>query len=920
MSETSNLLDIDANKKWKGMLKLISEITESPGAFVIRSTVQGDEVILKSCGKIGMEGTANALMAAAVEYSKKVINTQKKLIVNNSLKEDEWKHMTSGLTSYMGFPIFWPSGQVFGVICILDKKETKFWNWSQQLLAQYAAVMQDDLSSAIDRQHLKEQAQSRAHDEEVLRQKEEQFRKIFQSSPAAILISALKDGRIVDANDSYMRLFGFEKEELTGSFGFKLSIFDDPEVREVMAGRLDNGEAVRDYETTLYTKTGEMRQVLISLDKTVFNDEPCLIYTVYDLTSVIALKENLRRVNEQYSLASRVTQMGTWDWDLTTGAMSWDTQMSVLCGADSTAFSGTFADWLAYVYPDDVTKVQERLSKTVRGQEEYEDEFRIIREDGDIRYVKSIGNTVRDDTGRALRMTGVNIDITAAKKNQMRVQESEARYHSLFHNNNAVQILVDCESGSICDANTAACQYYGLAGNEDRKLWDIDTCGENAVRKMLPKAFEEGTDSVSTQHYRFDGQQRDVEIFGGRVEIDGKKLFHMIVQDIAERKRTERGLIESEKRFRLFVENAPDGVFVEMDGVFSYVNHTTVELFGAAREQDLLGTPLYPYFSAASQKKMAARFRRLHVSKKPLQMVRDTIIQPDGRHVEVEISAVPFQLGGEDGALVFLHDITLRKQLEKEKLNMEAQLRQKQKLESIGILAGGVAHEINNPVSGIINYAQLITESPGVDADVIEFGGEIIKEGQRIAGIVKNLLKFARQEKQTHSLAQVNDIINETLLLIRTIIRTDKIALDVALAPELPNVKCRSQQIQQVLMNLITNARDALNTRYKHEHKDKRIVLSSAYLTRTDGSEWVRVTVEDYGMGIPDDVKDKMFDPFFTTKSRNEGTGLGLSISHGIVQDHHGLLNFETELGKYTRAILDLPVNNGWELSGKAEG
>ncbi len=121
-------------------------------------------------------------------------------------------------------------------------------------------------------------------------------------------------------------------------------------------------------------------------------------------------------------------------------------------------------------------------------------------------------------------------------------------------------------------------------------------------------------------------------------------------------------------------------------------------------------------------------------------------------------------------------------------------------------------------------------------------------------------------------------------------------------------------------MNLITNARDALNTRYKHEHKDKRIVLSSAYLRRTDGSEWVRVTVEDYGMGIPDDVKDKMFDPFFTTKSRNEGTGLGLSISHGIVQDHHGLLHFETELGKYTRAILDLPVNNGWELSGKAEG
>jgi len=917
MSNNIGLLKIDAsvNVKWKGMLDLLSEITESPGAFVIRSNDLGEEAILKSCGKIGMEHTADALMADAVQYSKKVISTHKRLIVNNSLKSEEWKHLPSGLTAYMGFPIVWPAGQIFGVICIIDKKETRFWNWSQQLLAQYAAIMQDDLASAIDRQRLKAEMDSRAHEERVLSQKEQQFKKVFQSSPAAILISALKDGRIIDANDSYLRLFGFEKHELIGSVGIKLSIFDDPEIREVMVSRLDNGESVRDYETTLYTKTGEARRVLISLDKTVFDDEPCLISTAYDLTSLISLKENLKRMNERFSLASRITEMGIWDWDIITDAMAWDAQMSALFGADKAAFSGPFADWLACVHPEDVPKVRERLSKTVHGQEEYEDEFRIVRADGDVRYIKAIGNTVRDEQGRALRMTGVSFDITAVKKDQTRVQESEARYHSLFHNNNAVQMIVDCETGSICDLNAAACQYYGLEG--EQKLWDIDASGEEEVHKKLSRAFEKGTDNFCTQHIRFDGQQRDVEIFGGRVEIDGRKLFHMIVQDITERKRTERGLIESENRFRLFVENAPDGVFVEMDGIFAYVNRMTVGMFGAATEHDLLGNPIYPYFSAASQKKMAARFRG--VRKKPLEMVKETILQPDGRQVEVEISAVPFQLGGEDGALVFLHDITLRKQLEKEKLHMEAQLRQKQKLESIGVLAGGVAHEINNPVSGIINYAQLITETPGAGTDIVEFGGEIIKEGHRIADIVKNLLKFSRQEKQTHSLAQVNDIINETLLLIRTIIRTDKITLDVTLAPDLPSVKCRSQQIQQVLMNLITNARDALNARYKDEHEDKLIMLSSAYIKQDDGSEWVRVTVEDRGMGIPDDVKEKMFDPFFTTKSRDEGTGLGLSISHGIVQDHHGALYFETELGHYTRAILELPMNNGWELSGKAE-
>jgi len=918
MSGTDILLNIDdsVNTKWKGMLDLISEITESPAAFVIRSNAQ--EVILKSCGKIGMEDIVNGLMADAVEYCRKVIETQKRLIVSNSLKDDAWKHLPSGLSSFMGFPIFWPTGEIFGVICILDKKETKFWNWSQQLLAQYAGIMQDDLASAADRELLKAEKHSRIRDEEMRRQKEEQFRKIFQSSPAAILITALKDGRIIDANDSYLRLFGFEKEELIGSAGIKLTIFDDPEVREVMVKRLDNGESVRDYESALYTKTGELRQVLISLDKTIFNDEPCLISTVYDLTSLITLKANLKRMSERFSLASRVTEMGIWDWDIMNDAVSWDAQMSSLLGTESAAFAGTFADWLGCVHPEDASKVKDRLYKTTHSNEEYEDEFRIIRADGEVRYIRAIGNTVRDEHGQALRMTGVNFDMTAAKNNQTRFQESEARFHSLFHNNNAVQMIVDCETGSICDANTAACEYYGLLGDA-KKLWDIDPSGENTVRKKLTKAFEKGTAKVSTQHIRFDGQTRDVEVYGGRVEIGGRKLFHMIVQDITERKRTERGLIESEKRFRLFVENAPDGVFVEMDGIFAYVNRMTVELFGVSSEHELLGNPIHPFFSDASQKKMAARFRRLRVRKKPMEMIRETIIQPNGSHLEVEISAVPFQLGGEDGALVFLHDITVRKQLEAEKLHMEAQLRHKQKLESIGILAGGVAHEINNPVSGIINYAQLITESQGAGADVVEFGGEIIKEGHRIADIVKNLLKFARQEKQSHSPAQVNDIINETLLLIRTIIRTDKIALDVALAPDLPSVKCRSQQIQQVLMNLITNARDALNARYKEEHEDKRIMLSSSFFVRQDGSEWVRITVEDHGMGIPDDVKEKMFDPFFTTKSRNEGTGLGLSISHGIVQDHHGALYFETELGQYTRAILELPVNNGWELTGKAE-
>ncbi len=905
-------IETAVHAKWKSMLDLISEITESPGAYVLRPLEEGTEFLIKSCGVPGMEQAVEELTADAAAYGERVHATRKRLIVNNSLKEDAWKHLPSGLTSYMGYPILWPQGQVFGVISIIDKKEKKFWNWAQQMLAQYASIMEDDLRAQADRQRLQDEMDSHEHDEAALLQKEDQFRKIFEASPAAILITRLSDSRVIDANGSYLRLFGFSREELIGQTGIALSIFDDPEIRRVMVKRLDNGEPVRDYETSLCTKTGETRQVLISLDKTVFNDEPCLIYTVYDLSSLIALKQNLKTMNERFSLASRVADMGIWDIDIASDTVAWDAQMSAIYGLDAGAFSGKLSDWIACLHPDDAAEAKIGL---LNAAGEYEDEFRVVRPDGSVRCIKAIGTCICDEQGAPLRMTGVNIDMTASKNDHARIEESEAKYHSLFHSNNAVQMIVDCGSGLICDMNTAAREFYGMAGDEEKMLWDIDTSGEKTLRKVFAEAWDNGAGRFSAQHLRCDGQLRDVEIFSGCVEIGSGRLLHMIVQDVTERKSTERGLIESENRFRLFVENAPDGVFVEMDGIFVYVNRMAVELFGVENENELLGNPVAAYFPASRQ--VTPRWRLL--AKKPRSMARLSLVRPDHKQNEAELSAVSFQLGGEDGALVFMHDVTQSRQLETEKLNMEAQLRHKQKLESIGVLAGGVAHEINNPVSGIINYAQLISEAQGVDTDIVEFSGEIIKEGQRIAGIVKNLLKFARQEKQTHSLAQVNDIINETLLLIRTIIRTDRITLEVALAPELPSVKCRSQQIQQVLMNLITNARDALNARYKDEHEDKRILLSSMFFVRTDGSEWVRITVEDHGVGIPDNVKEKMFDPFFTTKSRDEGTGLGLSISHGIVSDHHGHLYFESELNKYTRAILELPVNNGWNLSGAAK-
>ncbi|MBE0634999.1 hypothetical protein IH601_03280 [Candidatus Bipolaricaulota bacterium] len=157
-------------------------------------------------------------------------------------------------------------------------------------------------------------------------------------------------------------------------------------------------------------------------------------------------------------------------------------------------------------------------------------------------------------------------------------------------------------------------------------------------------------------------------------------------------------------------------------------------------------------------------------------------------------------------------------------------------------------------------------------------------------------------------------IIDATLNLIGSNLRKDQIQLTVDVAPGLPLLKCRSQQLQQVLLNLLTNARDALNERYPEFHEDKTLRITVQQLER-DGRSWIRTVVEDHGNGIAPDIVERIFDPFFSTKPRERGTGLGLSVSYGLVRDHHGQLIVESVPNATTRFIMDLPVENGWSVN-----
>jgi PAS domain S-box-containing protein len=284
----------------------------------------------------------------------------------------------------------------------------------------------------------------------------------------------------------------------------------------------------------------------------------------------------------------------------------------------------------------------------------------------------------------------------------------------------------------------------------------------------------------------------------------------------------------------------------------------------------------------------------------------------DGSTFPVECSLGSVRIGEKWYWQAIVRDISDRKRQEAERREFESRLRHQQKLEAIGTLASGVAHEINNPITGVLNYAQLIVDHPNTSGVVASFAGEIIRETGRVAGIVRGLLQFAHREKQSSNPARLADIVESTLSLVRVLFRKDQIAIEVRLPPDLPWVRCRPSEMQQVLMNLLTNGRDALNQRFPTFHPEKRITIEGRTVER-DGGRWVRLSVVDRGIGVPAEVRERIFEPFFTTKTRDKGTGLGLSISHGLVRDNQGLLHFETETGIGTTFHVDLPMMDGRE-------
>jgi PAS domain S-box-containing protein len=393
---------------------------------------------------------------------------------------------------------------------------------------------------------------------------------------------------------------------------------------------------------------------------------------------------------------------------------------------------------------------------------------------------------------------------------------------------------------------------------------------------------------------------------------EGPALFS-IIHDVTERKQAEESLRVSEEKFSKAFNTSPEAITIASmeDGRFIDVNEVFLAVTGYARETVVgrTSSELNLWIKADDRQ----RYIETLVAEGFLRNLEVDLRMQNGTIRSFLVSSETVELAGRPCSLNFMTDVTERRQAEEHLHLLEAQLLQEQKLATVGTLADGVAHEINNPLTGVINFAQLIVDritsagqAPETAEELRGFAGEIINEGERMASIVRKLLAFSRQEQVRYLPVPPGEVIDAILSLMHKLLEKNEISVVVGLPDNLPLVLCSSPQIQQVLLNLLTNARDALLERWKGYHAEKTVTIDAAILADSEG-HWVRISVADRGNGIPPEIAARIFDPFFTTKPRERGTGLGLSISYGIVKEHGGRLSFETRPGKGTVFHLDLP-------------
>lgn len=496
------------------------------------------------------------------------------------------------------------------------------------------------------------------------------------------------------------------------------------------------------------------------------------------------------------------------------------------------------------------------------------------------------------------RILAVMRDVTERRRAEAALSESRRFSEKVVDAIPGIVYIYDLVGGKAVYVNRKVGELLGYTPEEvaamgdsvlAHVLWPEDL---PAIARMLERWETAGDDDVVTSEYRVRTRDGELRWWLGRDRVfsrgsDGRvRQIIGSVHDITDWRRAELARRESEERYRTLVEASPSGILLlDRRSRIVFANPAACRMCGVADTADLVGRDVVDVVIVEDRRALRVRIRAVLSRRVQALPFRVRLRRPDGEARHVEFVGVQVNHDGQPAVLVVGNDVTAQIVAAEEQRRLEGQLRQAQKLEAVGRLAGGVAHDFNNLLQAMLGYAELLAtqvEDPGAVAEGL---AELAEHARRGARLTRQLLVFSRREATSMEVLDLGSVVAGATTLVRRLLR-ESTRLEVSLASRPLPVRADRGQLEQVLLNLTVNAADAMP--------------HGGVLTLRTGetaAERVWFEVSDTGHGIPEELRDRIFDPFFTTKNPSQGTGLGLSVAHAIVAHHGGEIEVSSRVG-----------------------
>ncbi len=665
-----------------------------------------------------------------------------------------------------------------------------------------------------------------------------------------------------------------------------------------------------------------------------------IVLASWYLARVMAVRQRLSKQaaasEERWNFALEGAGDGVWDWDVETGAAVYSDLWRSMLGYAGDEIKNKYSEWVARIHPDDLAVVLEVVEAYMAGKgKTMVFEHRLRCKDGSWKWILARGMAVaRDANGKPLRLIGTNSDISERK---LAEEKSRLNQQLLKTVTDAVPGMVTYWTKDLICAfsNTASMEWFGRSPKEMLGMRAPEVLGEEMYRlnePLMRKALYGEAQQFERKLSKTNGEVRSVWVqYVPTIVNDKAQGFVVTVTDVTQIKQAEEALRESEQRLRTIFEQVPVGVALvdSLSGQFLNVNQRYCDIVGLSQEQMLAAT----FQSITHPDDIASGLdylKQLKSGQISGYSTEKRCIRPDGSVVWVSLSTSALWQPGETPTqhVMVVEDISERKASAARELKLNAQLRQATKMEAIGHLTSGVAHDFNNILGAIFGYAELARHTlkrESAEGPALRYLDSIIVASERAKALVAQMMLFGRNspvvKENEKSIVLLQPVVKEVVSLLRASVPAT-ITLNLTGLHDDLRVNIQPVQLHQVLLNLGINGRDAIG-----EYGTINFVLGlrevgkgvCSSCNQDFSGSFVEIAVSDSGSGIPADILPNIFNPFFTTKEVGKGSGMGLAVAHGIVHLAGGHILVETAPGAGTTFRILLPLADAPAQSAATE-